>query len=74
MALMRNLRNIVEADLSVSHIKTVCEYLSNENAVANSKQLPFQFLAAYREIKVLKSEYVRIILNALEDAIVASEI
>ena len=72
MALMRNLRNMVEAGVSFNHIKKVCEYLSNENAVANSKQLPFRFLAAYREIKVLKSEYVSMILNALEDAIVAS--
>lgn len=72
MALMRNLRNIVEVGVSVNHIKKVCDYLSNENAVANSKQLPFRFLAAYREIKVLKSEYVSMILNALEDAIVIS--
>lgn len=72
MALMRNLRNILEANVSVQHIKKVCAYLSNETAVANSKQLPFRFLAAYREIKILKSEYVTMILNALEDAVVAS--
>ena len=72
MALMRNLRNILEANVSAEHIKKVCDYLSNENAVANSKQLPFRFLAAYREIKILKSEYVTMILNALEDAVVAS--
>jgi hypothetical protein len=72
MALMRNLRNILEANVSEAHVKKVCDYLSNENAVANSKQLPFRFLAAYREIKVLKSEYVTMILNALEDAVVAS--
>ncbi len=72
MALMRNLRNILEANISVACVKKLCDYLSNENAVANSKQLPFRFLAAYREIKVLKSEYVTMILNALEDAVVAS--
>jgi len=72
MALMRNLRNILEANVSAEHIKKVCDYLSNENAVANSKQLPFRFLAAYREMKFLKSEYVTMILNALEDAVVAS--
>lgn len=72
MALIRNLRNILEANVSAEHVKKVCGYLSNETAVANSKQLPFRFLAAYREIKILKSEYVTMILNALEDAVIAS--
>ncbi|MCD6066979.1 MAG: hypothetical protein K0S33_1805 [Bacteroidetes bacterium] len=72
MALMRNLRNILEAKVSASHVKKVCAYLSNETAVANSKQLPFRFLAAHREIKVMNSEFVTMVLNALEDAVVAS--
>lgn len=72
MALMRNLRNILDANVSAVHISKVCRYLSNENAVAKAKQLPFRFLAAYREVKVLKSEFVTMILNALEDAVVAS--
>jgi predicted transcriptional regulator len=72
MALLRNLRNILEANVSAEHIMKVCDFLSNENAVANSKQLPFRFLAAFREIKILNSEYVSMILNALEDAVVAS--
>jgi hypothetical protein len=72
MALIRNLRNILEANISASHVIKVCSQLSNETAVTNSKQLPFRFLAAYREIKILKSEFVTMILNALEDAVVAS--
>jgi 60 kDa SS-A/Ro ribonucleoprotein len=72
MALMRNLRNILEAKVSAAHVIKVCKYLSNESAVTNSKQLPFRFLAAYREIKVLDSEYASMILNALEEAVVAS--
>jgi 60 kDa SS-A/Ro ribonucleoprotein len=72
MALMRNLRNILEANVSVAHVKKVCDYLSNETAVANSKQLPFRFLAAYREVKMLSSEFATMVLNALEDAVVAS--
>lgn len=72
MALMRNLRNILEAKVSASHIKKVCNYLSNETAVANSKQLPFRFLAAYREIRNLSSEFVTMVLNALEDAVILS--
>ena len=72
MALMRNLRNIMEANVSAAHMKKVCDYLASEKAVAGSKQLPFRFLAAYREVKVLKSEYVTVVLNALEDAVAAS--
>jgi 60 kDa SS-A/Ro ribonucleoprotein len=72
MALMRNLRNILEANVSASHVLKVCDYLSNETAVANSKQLPFRFLAAYREIKLLTSDLAAMVLNALEDAVVIS--
>lgn len=72
MATLRNLRNIVEANVSAKHIEKVCAYLSNPNAVAKAKQFPFRFLAAHREIKTLKSTYTTMILNALEDAVVAS--
>lgn len=48
MALLRNLRNILDAGVSNEHITMVCDYLSNENAVKGSKQLPFRFLSAYR--------------------------
>lgn len=72
MALMRNLRNIIEAGVSWDAMKKVCDTLADANAVAKSKQLPFRFLAAYREVKVLKADYVSMVLNALEDAVVAS--
>lgn len=72
MALMRNLRNILQANVSSEHIAKVCNQLSNEQAVANAKQLPFRFLAAYRELKNLPSEYLTMVLNALEDAVIAS--
>lgn len=72
MALMRNLRNIMEAGVAWDKMKKVCALLSDANAVAKSKQLPFRFLAAYREVKVLKSDYTAMVLNALEDAVAAS--
>lgn len=72
MALLRNLRNIVEANVSRYHISKVCDYLSNEKAVANSKQLPFRFLAAYWELKELDSKYTSMVLDALEDAVMVS--
>lgn len=72
MALMRNLRNILEAEVSGAHMKKVCAFLANENAVSKSKQLPFRFLAAYREVKALNSGFVPMVLDALEDAVIAS--
>ena len=72
MALMRNLRNILEINVSPSHIKKVCAFLANADQVAKSKQLPFRFLAAYREIKDIQSGYTPSVLAALEDAVAAS--
>ena len=69
MALLRNLRNMLEADVSKEALNKVCCYLSNANAVAKSRQLPFRFLSAYRELKELKNGNVSSVLNALEDAV-----
>jgi hypothetical protein len=74
MALLRNLRNILEAGVSVEAIDHVCATLSNGHAVAQAKQLPFRFLAAYREVKVLQSEFVPKVLDALELAVEHSAI
>lgn len=72
MALMRNLRNIIEAGVPVHTMQMVCEQLANERAVANSKQLPFRYLSAYREVLKMKSQYTSMVLNALEEAVVHS--
>jgi len=50
MALLRNLRNMAEAKVSDAHIDKVLEYLTDGEAVAKSKQLPFRFFSAYREM------------------------
>lgn len=72
MATLRNLRNILEAGVSPDAMNKVCHYLSDEKAVINSKQLPFRFLAAYRELKKIDSPYISSILEALESAVVIS--
>jgi hypothetical protein len=69
MALMRNLRNILEANVSTDCIEQVANYLRNEKAVLNSRQLPFRFLSAYNEVCLIDSPYTSYILEALEDAI-----
>ncbi|WP_298733967.1 TROVE domain-containing protein [uncultured Chitinophaga sp.] len=72
MALLRNLRNILSANVSAAHIGKICRYLSDEKAVATSKQLPFRFLAAYRELKDIASDYTSLLMDTLETAITYS--
>lgn len=69
MALLRNLRNILEAGVSGDHIFAVGNRLASEKAVANSKQLPFRFLAAYRELSKTPSLYASMLMTALELAV-----
>jgi len=72
MALMRNLRNILDAGVSQKHLAKVCSYLSNPEAVKKSKQLPFRYLSAYRELKENPSPYTSVVLDTLEEAIKVS--
>ena len=74
MATLRNLRNILEAEVSKEALNKVCAYLGDAKAVANSKQLPFRFLSAYRELKELKNGRVSKVLEALEEAVLQSAI
>lgn len=69
MATLRNLRNILQVGVSNDHIQKVCDYLSNENAVGKSRQLPFRFLSAYRELKKVGNCLTPLVLESLEKAI-----
>lgn len=69
MALLRNLRNILQANVSEEHIDQVCERLADADAVSRSKQLPFRFLAAYRELSKEKSGETGCVMQALEEAV-----
>ncbi|MDR1601069.1 MAG: TROVE domain-containing protein [Tannerella sp.] len=72
MALLRNLRNILDAEVSTGHVKRVCKMLAAEDRVLKSKQLPFRFLAAYRELSKINSGYAGQVMEALEKAVTAS--
>lgn len=72
MAMLRNLRNILQAEVSPELISQVAERLADPKAVAKSKQFPFRFIAAYRELQGVKSGFTPVILDALEGAISAS--
>lgn len=72
MALLRNLRNLLEAEVSGEHILKVGQKLASEKAVENSRQLPFRFLAAYRELSNTPSLYATMLMTALEKAVQVS--
>ena len=63
MALLRNLRNIVTA--GPRNLDRVLAALTDEDAVRHSRQLPFRYLSAYRELCGAKGSRV---LSALESA------
>ena len=69
MATLRNLRNIVNAN--PDNIEKVWSYIENRNAVRKSKQLPFRFLSAYRELEGQRRMGSRG-FDALENAVDAS--
>lgn len=72
MALLRNIRNILNAGVSPQHIERMCERISDPEQVRKSKQLPFRFLSAYREVSVISSTYTGIVLEALEKAVLST--
>lgn len=74
MAMLRNLRNILEANVSVECIEKVVATISSPERVAKSKQLPFRFMSAYREISGISSQYSNRVLGAIHDAMAASVI
>ena len=69
MALMRNLRNMLQADVSFADLQLVCDRLSDAAQVAKSKQLPFRDLSAYREVEQVNSTGTSALMSALETAV-----
>lgn len=67
MALLRNLRNIIEAGVDNKTLDTVAKRIADEKEVAKSKQLPFRFLSAYDVANNLgKQKIVTAISKALD--------
>jgi hypothetical protein len=50
MALLRNIRNIIESGLSEEAHRMALQFLSNETAVEKGKQFPFRYWSAYKAI------------------------
>ena len=72
MALLRNLNNILNADCSRPHIQKVATLLSNSDAVARNKQLPFRYFSAYRMVSQNSNRNRLLLMDALEEAILLS--
>lgn len=71
MATLRNLRNMLSVNVSEQTLQAVCDYIANPEAVRKSRQLPFRFLSAYKELSQFK-ETARELNDALEKAVMVS--
>ena len=67
MALLRNLRNIVNAN--PTNVEKVMKDIENPEKVKKSKQLPFRFLSAYKELADIGGSRL---FDVLENAVEAS--
>jgi hypothetical protein len=66
MALLRNMRNIVQANVDSATINTVASTISNPEAVAKSRQLPFDLVEAYKIVKPLNAKLTTAVSKAID--------
>jgi len=52
MAMLRNLRNVLQAGVSHEHVAKVSSFISDRGQVQKSKQLPFRFLSACKALEI----------------------
>ncbi len=78
MAILRNLRNCLGApDVTKEDVELLCMMISDQNAVRYSKQLPFRFFSAYKELHkagdgsftAVGNMYANDIMDAIETAV-----
>ena len=67
MALLRNLRNILDVQVDYDVLNTVIERISNPYEVAKAKQFPFRYFSAYKEIKGYEAKTESDLQTALID-------
>jgi len=74
MALLKNLKNMLEAGVTDETVEDICNLLRNKNAVLNSKVLPFRFAQAYSIVDDMSIDKFKAkkILKAIEDGFVLS--
>ena len=72
MALLRNLRNILDADVDAEIVKDVAERICSPYEVMRARQFPFRYFSAYRELKSLSSVNTSMLLDSIDDAVMQS--
>jgi len=65
MATLRNLRNFLQKDVD---LEPAIRKLTDPEKVKNSKQLPFRFLSAYREVEKIANPKTQLVLEAIAKA------
>jgi len=69
MATIRNLRNLLDKEVSDDALRGVTNKLSDHRIIRNSKQFPFRFLSAYKSIENNSNHNAGRLLTALNTAI-----
>lgn len=70
MALLRNLRNIHEAGLDSDVLKKhVLDVIADPERVAKSKQLPYDFMEAYKIVKPLDAKLATAVSKAIDASV-----
>ena len=69
MATLRNLRNILESGVSKEHIIKVAKFIQDPENVERSKQFPFRFLSAHKQLQLVSSVHTSTFLDAVEIAL-----
>lgn len=72
MATLRNLRNILQAGVSDEHLSKVINYIKDPESVHRSKQFPFRFYSAYKELQSTSNSRISDVLDALDEAMAIS--
>jgi hypothetical protein len=68
-ALIRNVRNLLDEQVDVKTIEKVTAAITNEEAIAKSKLLPFRYFSARKELDDHASPYAGKIVDALTDGL-----
>ena len=66
MAMLRNLRNIIQAGVESKTSSIVAGIISDQKEVAKSKQLPFDLLEAYKIVKPLDTKLATAVSKAID--------
>lgn len=72
MALLRNLRNIAEAEVGDDTAQEVADRIADADEVSRAKQMPFRYFSAFKELKDTDTPHTPLLLNALKKAAEAS--